>query len=71
MSVFINFYLMMVLTLETWIRFGIWMAIGFSIYFFYGTRNSLENKKNKSVSLMNLNTYAVNGEFDESRVQRF
>jgi hypothetical protein len=27
-SVVINVYLMMMLSVETWIRFGVWMAIG-------------------------------------------
>lgn len=44
-SVFINTYLMMALSLHTWMRFGIWFIIGLIVYFSYGMRNSLENKK--------------------------
>jgi hypothetical protein len=33
-SVFINFYLMMVLSAATWIRFGVWMAIGLLLFYF-------------------------------------
>lgn len=33
-------YLMLTLPLETWIRFAIWMALGFAIYFFYGYKRS-------------------------------
>jgi hypothetical protein len=29
MSVFINFYLMLVLNSATWIRFAVWMLIGY------------------------------------------
>ena len=32
----ISVYLMLNLSVETWIRFLVWMALGFLIYFLYG-----------------------------------
>lgn len=45
MSAFINLFLMTSLNSATWVRFSIWFAIGFVLYFGYGIRNSHENKK--------------------------
>lgn len=40
LSALICAYLMLTLPLETWIRFAIWMILGFVIYFLYGYQRS-------------------------------
>ena len=39
-SVVACLYLMLQLPTITWIRFGIWLAVGFVLYFSYGVRHS-------------------------------
>ncbi|WP_330287150.1 amino acid permease [Streptomyces sp. NBC_00576] len=40
LSVLASLWLMLNLPTETWLRFGIWMAIGFVVYFLYGRSHS-------------------------------
>lgn len=39
-SALVCFYLMLHLSVETWIRFVVWMALGFAVYFLYGRSHS-------------------------------
>uniref|UniRef100_A0A452T1E4 Cationic amino acid transporter C-terminal domain-containing protein n=1 Tax=Ursus maritimus TaxID=29073 RepID=A0A452T1E4_URSMA len=41
LSIFLNVYLMMQMTAGPWLRFGVWMLIGFAIYFSYGIQQIL------------------------------
>ena len=49
-SVFINIYLMLKLSLATWIRFFVWLIIGLTIYLLYGIKHSEENNQRSNIS---------------------
>jgi len=42
-----NLYLMSELGVTNWMRFLIWLAVGLVIYFFYGSKHSMLNRKEK------------------------
>ncbi|XP_049694113.2 cationic amino acid transporter 3 isoform X1 [Helicoverpa armigera] len=58
LSVCMNVYLMVQLDYQTWVRFIIWLVIGYMIYFFYGIRNSSLREKSEP---------ATNGVIEEKR----
>ena len=39
-NIWVNIYLMTALEVSIWIKLCVWLAIGYTIYFFYGIRNS-------------------------------
>jgi APA family basic amino acid/polyamine antiporter len=42
-GVLASFFLMLQLHWDTWLRFGVWLVIGLTIYWFYGRKHSLLN----------------------------
>ncbi|XP_054732249.1 cationic amino acid transporter 3 [Anastrepha obliqua] len=48
LSVFVNIYLMFQLDYQTWIRFLIWVCIGYVIYFTYGLHHSTQVTRNRN-----------------------
>lgn len=67
LSIFINLYLMFQLDVNTWIRFAVWLVIGYGIYFTYGIWKSVErNEQKPRLSGPEQNT--KNGEYYEQSV---
>lgn len=64
LSVFANLYLMFQLDLYTWIRFLIWVAIGYVIYFVYGIRHSTQIKRNKNHAEVAMRMQRTNQAFE-------
>ena len=49
LAIFVNIYLMMKLSLATWIRFLVWLTVGLAIYFTYGWRHSSEELRTRAL----------------------
>ncbi|WP_413759347.1 amino acid permease [Streptomyces sp. MMBL 11-3] len=49
LSVLASLWLMLNLPAETWLRFGVWMALGFLVYFVYGRSHSRLGRDEKQV----------------------
>ena len=49
-SVLASLWLMLNLPAETWLRFGIWMALGIVVYFVYGRSHSLLGRDRKAAA---------------------
>ncbi|WKX96591.1 hypothetical protein Q1695_012768 [Nippostrongylus brasiliensis] len=56
LGLLINAFMMTYLQFLTWIRFFVWMIIGFVIYFCYGLSHSKEGKKMRRVGESSLST---------------
>lgn len=50
LSVLASLWLMLNLPAETWLRFGVWMALGFLVYFLYGRSHSRLGREEESTA---------------------
>ncbi|KAL7306880.1 hypothetical protein TKK_0001040 [Trichogramma kaykai] len=64
LSILINVYLMLMLDIQTWIRFAVWIIIGIFIYFFYGIWNSTARTTGKLTN--NNNVHKIGWRIEEA-----
>eukprot|EP00090_Calanus_glacialis_P016701 TRINITY_DN26134_c0_g1_i1.p1 TRINITY_DN26134_c0_g1~~TRINITY_DN26134_c0_g1_i1.p1 ORF type:complete len:632 (+),score=185.25 TRINITY_DN26134_c0_g1_i1:113-2008(+) len=67
-SVLINIFLTLKLSWQTWVRFSVWMLMGFMVYGGYGWRNSSEEYRMKGQVPPNEDTNDLKlGKFDQNK----
>ncbi|CAG9806272.1 unnamed protein product [Chironomus riparius] len=70
LSIFINLYLMFQLDAATWIRFAVWLIIGYFIYFTYGIRQSKEGLLRKENIKMEYENSQIKSIKEEASIER-
>jgi cationic amino acid transporter 2 len=67
-SVLINIFLTLKLSWQTWVRFSVWMTMGFLVYGLYGWRNSSEEYRMQGRVPPELNTNDLKlSKFDQNK----
>jgi len=69
-SVLINIFLTLKLSWQTWVRFSVWMFVGFLVYGLYGWRNSSEEYRMKGLAPPDQNQITEDlklGKFDQNK----